>query len=152
MKTFPNPVVERLILERIKFEYANEIPPDVLTNLTVEQIVNLETKAVRTFFRTFIPGREVRKETVKSVIVYPSWWQHFKKTYFPEFLKRFFPVRVHREPVVIKHYHLCPHTGLEMDIRQKEMCIDFLRGLEPEEWWKPFIKIAHDNVFGPEEG
>lgn len=150
MKTFPDPIMERLILERIKFEYANEIPPDVLTNLTIEQIVNFETKAVRTFFRTFIPGREVRRDVIKSVVIYDSWWEHFKKVCFPESLKRFFPVRTHAEPVVIRHYHLCPHTGIEADNRQKEVCLEFLKGVESEDWMKPFIKIAEENQFGRE--
>jgi hypothetical protein len=148
MKTFPDPTLERLILERIKFEYATEMPPYVITNLTVEQIVDFETRAVRTFFRTFLPGREVRKETVKSVIVYASWWQQFKKTYFPEILKRLFPVMFHEEPVVIRHHHLCPHTGAEPD--DKEMCFNFLKGLEPAEWMTAFTLLAGDDQLGKE--
>jgi len=150
MKTFPDPVIERLILERIKLEYTTEIPPDVLTNLTVEQLVNWETRAVKTFFRTFIPGREVRKDIIKSVVIYDSWWEHFKKTCFPRPLKRFFPVRAHEVPVVVRHYHLCPHTGIEAGIDQKELCFDFLKGLEPEDWMIPFVKIAGENQFGKE--
>ena len=150
MKTFPDRAVERLILERIKFEYATEMPTDVITNLTVEQIVNRETRAVRTFFRIFLLGREVRKETVKSVIVYGSWWQQFKKAYFPKILRRLFPVMFHEEPVVIRHYHLCPHTGA--DPHGKEVCFNFLKGLEPDEWMTAFTVLAEDNQFGPERG
>lgn len=138
MKYFPD-FVERLILERIRFEYMTEIPIDVLANLTIEQIINLETKAVRMFFKTFIPGREVRTETVKSVTVYTSWWQHFKAACFPGFLKRFFPVRSYSQPVVIRHLHLCPHTGAGADTNQKEFCFGFLKELEI---W------GEDNQFG----
>ena len=148
MKTFSDPVLKSLILERIKFEYTNEIPPDVLTNLTIEQIVNLETRALRIFFRTFIPGREVRKEVMESVTTYDSWWELFKETKFPRFLKRLFPVRSIRQPVVIRHYHLCPHTGA--DSHGKEVCFNFLKGLEPAEWMTAFTLLAGDNQLGKE--
>jgi hypothetical protein len=133
MKTFPNPVVERLILENIKFEYGTWMPPDVISNLTVEQIVDFETRAVKTFFRTFVPGREVREGVRGLVTVYHSWWEHFKKTCFPVFLKRFFPVRFHDEPIIIRHYHLCPHTGMDFKSHNSIEHFKFLEGLEPDD-------------------
>jgi hypothetical protein len=151
MKTFPNPFMESLILEKIKFEYGTEIPPDVIANLTVEQIVDFETRAVKTFFRTFIMGREVREKVISWVIIYHSWWQHFKEACFPKFLKRFFPVQFYRQPVVTKHFHLCPHTGLDFKSHDSIEHFRFLEGVEPDDWMKPFIKIAEDTQFGSEK-
>jgi hypothetical protein len=143
--------MESLIFEKIKFEYGTEIPSDVIANLTIEQIVDFETKALKTFFRTFIAGREVRKEIVKQVIVYHSWWEHFKEACFPVFLKRYFPVRFHDEPIIIRHYHLCPHTGMDFKSHDSIEHFRFLEGVEPSDLMKPFIKIAEDNQFGSEE-
>lgn len=148
-----NPIVEKLILQRIKFEYGILIPKDIIANMTIEQVIDLEMKFLKTFFRTFILGREIRKETVREVIIYRSWWDHFKAIHFPKWLKEYFPVRSKHEPVEIQHYHLCPHTGVVLRRDQKELeliHINFLEGQEPHDWMKPFIKIAKNNQFGSE--
>jgi len=123
----------------------------VIGNLTIEQIVDFETRVVKTFFRTFMPGRQIREEVRGSVTIYHSWWEHFKEICFPVFLKRFFPVRFHDEPIIIRHYHLCPHTGMDFKSHDSIEHFKFLEGLETEGWMKPFIKIAEDNQLGSEE-
>jgi hypothetical protein len=141
-----NPIMESLILQKIKLEYATMIPKDVIANLTVEQIMDFEMKALKTFFRTFIPGREIRKETVRKIIVYQSWWDHLKAVHFPKWFKARFPVKCKYEPVEIRHIHICPHTGIALRGNEQEMHWTFLKGEEPEDWMKPFIKIADGNL------
>ena len=120
--------IETLILEKIRFEYGTWVPKDVISNMTVEQVVDFETQAVKTLFRTLVLGREVKEEVVECVTVYRTWWDHFKASCFPEFLRLRFPARYKREPITIKHYHLCPHTGLDFGHHYAMEHFNFLKG------------------------
>jgi hypothetical protein len=128
-----NGIIDKLILEKIEFSYRTEIPPDALRNMTIERRVDFETRNLQTFFRTFILGRKVREEVKENVIVYNSWWDHFKSSHFPKFLTRRFPPRFKYEPITINHYHLCPHTGLDFRGHNAIEHFRFLKGSEENE-------------------
>ena len=121
-------VGDKLILEKIQFAYGVEIPQDMLRNMTIERRVEFETQALRTFFRTFVLGREVREEVKESVIVYDTWWDCFKANHFPRFLRKIFPPRFKYKPVTVHHYHLCPHTGLDFKDHYAVEHLNFLKG------------------------
>jgi hypothetical protein len=142
--------IERLILEKIVFEYANKIPPHVLRELSIERLVDIETDQVKFLFRVLIPGREVRKEIVGKVLVYHSWWDYLKDVHFPKWLKSRYPAKSHWEPITIRHYHTCPHIDVGESNNREYLHINFLKGEEPEmsNWMKPFVEIAGKNSFG----
>ena len=145
--------IETILLEKIRFEYGMIIPEDILGSLTVEEIIDFETNGLKVFFRIFILGRKIKEETKESIILYPDWWNHFKACHFPKWLKRRFPIKFKYEPVTILHYHLCPHTGIDLRNDDRFRHISFLQGDESEidkhpNWTNAFTKIVKDNLKG----
>ena len=59
---------------------------------------------------THLIGNKVSSQTMDD-IKYPSdWKESFKERWFPEFLKKRYPIRYTYKPTLINHYHLCPHA------------------------------------------
>ncbi len=59
---------------------------------------------------TYLVGNKVHERVCEN-IEYPSdWKESFKERWFPEFLKKSYPVKYTRVPTLIHHYHMCPHA------------------------------------------
>ncbi len=59
---------------------------------------------------TYLIGNKVHEYPVDDIKYPADWKEAFKERWFPEFLKRRYPVRYKYESTVIHHYHLCPHV------------------------------------------
>jgi hypothetical protein len=117
----PNFVVKRLIIEKLRFDYGIYIPKEVFSELSVEQLIDFETNGLKVLLSTLIPGKKIRSTVMSTVITYPSWWDHLKATVFSRWLR----FKVNRVPVIIYHYHVCPHTVTESN---EILHINFLEG------------------------
>lgn len=125
------PEISSLLLKRIEISCASEIPSQIIKNMTVEEIINFDTGAVRHYFRSYVLGRSVRQEVVASVIIYDSWWENLKASHFPRWFTNRFPPKYKNEPVKVDHWHVCPHLEVPKERRDDFIHIHFLEGEEP---------------------
>jgi hypothetical protein len=135
MEEMPNIKVERIILEKIKFGVGIRLPQDAIRNMTLEQSVDFVSRDIVLRFETFLLGRKVREEIKEQQVIFYSWWDFFKARHCPIWFIKRFPIKQHLQPIVINHYHICPHTGIMMNpnrIYEEIEHLEFLKGIQEE--------------------
>jgi hypothetical protein len=103
--------VDQLILEKVKVDLIDYISTAQLKNFDIETLKNSMTNAIVLKLRGFLMGEKLREERKDWKVSYPSsWWQMFKRQYFPKWLLKRFPVRhtTLKRKVVFKVYELYP--------------------------------------------
>ncbi len=127
--------INKIILEKIKFEFGTRIPKDTIRNMKIEQWVDLATMDLVVKFETFLFGRKIKEEIKEQQVIYHSWWDFFKARHCPIWFIKRFPAKQHWQPIRITHYHICPHTGImtNSDKKYEEIAhFNFLKGAEEE--------------------
>jgi len=129
----PNPSeIKKITLQKIRFGVSQYVSESMLREFVVDVYTDIQNKTIQTVIKWFIPGRlaSTDQETKKYVKTWASWQDAFKDRWFPEFLKRRYPVKRVTSPVIIihKHYHMCPH----LDYPQPRKHLEFLTTLKEE--------------------
>jgi hypothetical protein len=120
--------VETLILKKIELELGNIVSNSMKEGMSFKQYVDFESGLIKTQFRAYILGREVKVETKELMKCYTSWWQFFKAEHMPDWFNIKFPIRINYVPIVIHHIHVCPHINYEGN-KGDEIHFAFLRGI-----------------------
>ena len=102
-------VVATLLLERVRVGAQMSLSQHVLREMTVEPIIDRAAHAVTYHFETYMWGNMVHRSVLKTVRWPASWWQAFKETFFPDWLKRHYPVRYEERETSVQFMHVCPH-------------------------------------------
>ena len=84
--------------------------PFVRNHLSIETTHHTEINAALITLRTYLLKSAHRKMAVVYMTAPRSWWQHFKQSHFPSWLKKRFPVMNTTTPFTYEQtIHLCPH-------------------------------------------
>ena len=66
-----------------------------------------------TSIETYMWGNKIHRNVTGSVRFHASWWQGFKDSFFPDWLKRHYPVRYETRETSVTFQHVCPHLAIE---------------------------------------
>lgn len=103
----------RLTLEKVEigaqmnisYAAAQHMKAEVLSDAAARQLVAAVT--------AYMWGNQIHREVTGHVEYPASWWQGFKQSFFPDWLKRHYPVRYERKETSVKFVHTCPHLRIE---------------------------------------
>jgi len=98
------------------FEVVSDMQMSIIQeNITQDLVFQLSQKVL---------GKKMSEETMTyTVVFFATWWEHFKSTYFPEFLLKRFPVKLKTKEVERKNvWNICPHYdgAFSKDVRHIE--------------------------------
>ena len=109
---------ERQVLEYIAFNLADLVDTSQLRQMrfTEERDESrVYADGVIRKIRYFLLGRHTHDEVTEEMVkTYPAtMWEELKRDFWPDWLKRRYPVRYIREVkhVLHKHYNICPHLN-----------------------------------------
>ena len=63
-------------------------------------------------FDASVRGTQVRVETESTCHVPSDWWQHFKQRWFPQWLRRRYPVATREIATIKRVCHFCQHAQM----------------------------------------
>lgn len=109
--------VNQLILERVKVNLIDYISEAQLRNFFIEGSKDALTNSIALKLHGFLMGEKLREEKRNWKVSYPSsWWQMFKKQYFPKWLLKSFPIKyiTLKRKVIFKVYELYPKLPIAM--------------------------------------
>lgn len=93
---------EQIVLEGIKIACVEELGSYALRNLQINSNRDF-TGIVKDIISTRLLSREIgKKEEVVTFQEYITWWNHFKSSYFPQWLLNYFPVKYVTKSVTVK--------------------------------------------------
>lgn len=93
---------EQIVLEGIKIACIGELGSYALRNLQINSNRDF-TGIVKDIISTRLLSREIgKKEEVVTFQEYATWWNHFKSSYFPQWLLNYFPVKYVTKSVTVK--------------------------------------------------
>lgn len=92
---------EQTVLEGIKIACVGELGSYALKHLQVTSHRDF-TGMVQDIISTRLLSREIgKKEEVVKFQEYATWWNHFKSSYFPKWLLKYFPVKYATSSVTV---------------------------------------------------
>ena len=103
---------EDLILKKMEVGVLMRHSQTMVKNMTVDARVDASMRQVEYAFLTYIMGNDI-KHTVSTYPEPATWWDEFKRLYFPGWLKRRFPVRERERKFSEAWTHVCPHLNIE---------------------------------------
>lgn len=118
--------MDRITLEKIQFNIQQMISLALLNEMRFESVEDITAQFFIQRLTFYLWGNKVHHQEVDSQVrVYPAtMWEELKRDFWPEWLKRRFPVRYSRDitHVTHNHYHICPHLNYKGDRKH----LDFL--------------------------
>jgi len=108
----PDPTEVRfreLVLEKVTLGMSSSIDKGLLDSMTLDTATDVVATRIILVLRTRLLGNQISREVLEVREIPKTWWDAFKKAFFPSWLARWFPVRVERVEVVTQFVHVCPH-------------------------------------------
>lgn len=107
----------RLTLERLEIGARFQIQRAFFKTMELEEVADIASNSLRLELRGYLWSNTIHRETERTAV--PStWWDFFKQSCFPDWLKRRMPVRTREITTETKFIHVCPH--LEIASRNEE--------------------------------
>ena len=111
--------VDRITLEKIQFGIQRMVSSATIDDLQYDNIEDFTTRSIIQRLTFYLWGNKVNEEDCEAVVrVYPATiWEELKRDFWPNWLKRKFPVRYSKDVTLHnhKHYHMCPHLNYKDD-------------------------------------
>jgi len=106
---FANPAMA-VMLEKIRIGLKSYVSPAVLDQMKFEQDYDPFTDRVMMELGMYLFSNKIHTETTKAD--FPAgWFQSFKETFYPDWLKSKFPVKYTQVFTEVKTVHVCPHLN-----------------------------------------
>jgi hypothetical protein len=102
---------EEIQLEKFKVASQTRVSQTFLHSLNLAKAEDFMTGDLVVRLTGSILGRQVMTN-VETTSVPATWWDHFKHTMLPRWLRDRFPPRMTAITVQTVHNHLCPHLEL----------------------------------------
>jgi hypothetical protein len=119
--------MDEIVLQKIRFGVSQNFTKEFLDNLKFNKEYDVVTQELRTQLKWWALGKSITK-TVVNTVKYPTTWKDaVKERFYPNFLKKRFPVNYTYSDVEITHYHICPH----INVPSQATHIHFCNGKEP---------------------
>ncbi len=108
----PTQEAMNIILEKVKVALRVHVSPAVLSDSIIEQRVDPITQSIIAHFELWLWSNMIHIDR-RNEYFPTTWWDGFKDSHFPRFLKRRFPVRQTTVCVEAKTFHICPHLNIK---------------------------------------
>lgn len=102
-----------LVLERVEIAAQMRASYAAVKRAKAETLADPVARQLVTAIETYMWGNEVHRTVTGNVRFHASWWQGFKDSFFPDWLKRHYPVRWERRETSVSFQHVCPHLAIE---------------------------------------
>ena len=99
-----------VFLEKIRIGLKTLVSPAVLSQMKFDQKYDPLTQKIMAELEMYLFSNKIHTETTKEDFP-DGWFQGFKESLFPGFLKRRFPVRYNQIFKEVKTIHICPHLN-----------------------------------------
>lgn len=106
------PELQRLSVEKLRFRARQYMSAEAADGMTVEITADYIAESFVANMCGFVWQNQIHKQT-DTMNVHVTWWDHFKDTFFPEWLKRRIRVRYNVIPINTQFIHTCPHLPIE---------------------------------------
>jgi len=107
--------------EKVRRQVDVTIDPTMLRKVKVHESRDFMRDEILVSMMVDVAGR---KERVTKIRCPRTWWQHFKKTFFPAWVLETFPVTYDTYEVVT--WRVCPH----LDVKESQSHYKFLSSAE----------------------
>ena len=111
--------MDRITLEKIQFGIQQMVSSALMDDMRYESREDITTQSIIKQLTFYLWGNKVNEEECDDVVnVYPATiWEELKRDFWPDWLRRKFPVRYSRDIThhTSKHYHVCPHLNYKDD-------------------------------------
>ena len=102
--------VMTVMLEKLRIELKQHVSPAILEQMTFGNNYDPITDKVMMELGMYLFSNQIHTETTKED--FPAgWFQGFKESLFPSWLKRKFPVKYTQIFKEVKTIHVCPHLN-----------------------------------------
>ena len=108
MKMDEMPNLQTLTLEKLKIRGRMVMSAEAADEMTVEIVAEYMADSFVVNMSGFVWQNQIHRQT-QTMDMYSSWWDDFKDTFFPEWLKRRMPVRTYSIDHTVEFIHTCPH-------------------------------------------
>jgi len=112
-------ITDRITLEKIRFGLQQSVGAELLEDMRYESREDIITQSIIKQITFYLWGNKVNEENHDDVVrIYPAtMWEELKRDFWPNWLKRKFPIRYSKdiEHRTTKHYHVCPHLNYKDD-------------------------------------
>ena len=115
-----------LVLEKIKFNLRRSFSNSIIRDLEITKYKNHLLDSIVYDISGFFTAHRAWTDE-KEFVIAETWFQEFKRVYFPNWLKRKFPVKYKRYFTEIKYYTVCPHLEIPTNEYEKEVHLAFLK-------------------------
>ncbi len=113
-----SPELSRITLEKVKLMARAYLAPGMVEQLGVEVTADHMAAQLTEVLRAYLWGNKISTQEISSERYYhpDGWWQGFKESLFPDWLKRHYPVRQHEVVIerTLQVMHVCPHLDIAM--------------------------------------
>ncbi len=106
------PELQRLTLEKLRYKGSMVMFNEVAAEMTVEIVADFITDSFIVNMGGYVWQNQIHRK-VQTMTQYCSWWDDFKETFFPEWLKRRMPVRTYDIDHTVEFIHTCPHLPIK---------------------------------------
>ncbi len=117
--------MDRVTLEKIQVGIQQMVSLALLRDMQFESVEDIVSDAIIQRLRFYLLANKVHDEDNETAKTYPAtMWEELKRDFWPNWLKRRFPVRYSRDVTHHnhKHYHVCPH----LDYKDNRKHLDFM--------------------------
>jgi len=120
MKDYNDAVTyDKVTLQKIQFGISEMISPALMEDMRYESIASFVSNSIIKQLKFYLWGNRVNSESHDEYVsVYPAtMWEEIKRDFWPQWLKRRFPIRYSRDVkfTTHNHYHVCPHLNTKSD-------------------------------------
>lgn len=105
------PELQRLTLEKLRFKGRMMMSNEAASEMTVEMVADFMVDSFVANMGGYVWQNQIHKQTT-PMSLYCSWWDDFKDTFFPEWLRRRMPVRTYDVEHTTEFIHTCPHLPI----------------------------------------
>ncbi len=117
---------ERVTLEKLRIGLRQYMSPEVMAELSIDASSDLIAGQMVTALRGFVWSNQIHVER-QTTAVPATWWDHFKDTFFPDWLRRRMPIRTQTITTETKFIHTCPHLNISGDPNDRMMHLEWMK-------------------------
>ena len=103
----------QLTLEKVEIAAQLHMSEHAARRIKLEIFADHAARSLVFSIQSYMWGNQVHREVTGRVRFHASWWQGFKASFFPDWLKRHYPVRFEERETSVKLIHTCPHLNIE---------------------------------------
>lgn len=104
-----------LVLEKVSIAAQASISYAAVRRAKAETLADPFARQLVVSIETYMYGNQIHRQVTGHVEFPASWWQAVKAAFFPDWLRRHYPVRYERRETSVSFTHVCPHLDLAVD-------------------------------------